>query len=129
MRRHGILAGTLAAMCMVWAGTALAAGSTMTPTTPTTAKSHAAKSATYRTVRGEVTAVQPDSVTLKESGKSNEIFKATLSNKTTVHEGKTKKSANDLKVGERIAVRYSYDSANQVNLANSIRILHEAPKA
>ena len=127
MRRYGVLAGTLAALLLASGGAALAADTAVIHNTPTS--HHASKGATYRTMRGEVTAVQPDSVTLKESGKSNELFKATLSNKTLVREGKAKKTVNDLKVGERVAIHYNYDQANMANMANSIQILHKAPKA
>ncbi|HTU03419.1 MAG TPA: hypothetical protein VMG58_16435 [Candidatus Sulfotelmatobacter sp.] len=125
MRGRGILAGTLAAALMAWGGAALAADTATSHTTPT---SHA-KAEKYMIMHGEITAVQPDSVTLKEAGKGNELFKATMNDKTWIHEGKAKKGVNDLKVGERVAVRYNYDQATQANMADSIRILQKAPKA
>jgi hypothetical protein len=76
-------------------------------------------------VRGELTAVQPDSLTLKLGGKNARTLNIGLTDKTKVRKGKAAKSVSDLKVGERVAVRY--DQGAKANRADWINILREAP--
>ncbi len=134
MVRKGMVAWALAGALIGSTGLALAAD-TATPATPATGKTattqmaktpaKTAKMEKHRVVRGELTAVQPDSMTVKLMGKETHTLNIGLSDKTRVHEGKTAKSVSDLKVGERIAVRY--DQTAKAKPADSVNILREVP--
>ncbi len=134
MVRKGMIAMALAG-ALVGSGLAFAADTT-TPATPDMGKATAtpmakapakkmAKADRHRVVRGELTAVQPDSLTVKLGGKTARTLNLGLTDKTRVHEGKAAKTASDLKVGERVAVRY--DMSAKAKPADSINILKEAP--
>jgi hypothetical protein len=132
MARTGLVAWVLAGALVGSAGLALAADTaTTTPdmgkaaqTAKTPAK--AATAEKHRTVRGELTVVQPDSLTVKMEGKHARMLTLALSDRTKVHEGKATKSVSDLKVGERVAIRYTQSAA--ANTAVRVNILREAPK-
>jgi hypothetical protein len=124
-----MVAWVLAGALVGWTGLALAADAAA-PSTGNSAQTSKApgtmtKIEKHRTVRGELTAVQPDSLTLKLGGKSARTLNIGLTDKTKVREGKTAKSVSDLKIGERVAIRY--DQGAKAKPADWINILREAP--
>lgn len=68
--------------------------------------------------------MQPDSLTVKLGGKQARTLNLGVTDKTTVREGKAAKSVSDLKVGERVAVRYDQSATGKP--ADWIHILREA---
>jgi len=84
------------------------------------------ESAADRIVRGAVTAVEPSAnpatLTLKVMrGKQAETVGVDVPATATIHEGKATKTLADLKVGDRVWLKY--DRTNDKLVADSIRIL------
>lgn len=127
----GLPAVGVLALC---AGVALAApyGST----TPEGVQPPAAKAAPTRpahhSVRGEVTAVEaganpPTLVVKAMRGKQELTVGVDITDKTVIHQGKTKKTPTDIKVGDRVWMKYEQTKEKQV--ADEIHILKPAHMA
>jgi len=112
-------------------GVALASSSTSKATEAT--KSSAGrmeKKSEVRSVRGEVTAVEPGAKTMVVKvmeGKKALDVGVDVTDKTIVREGKANKTLGDIKVGDRVWMKYEKTSDKLV--ADSIRILSPATMA
>ena len=75
-------------------------------------------------VRGEVTAVEPDSKTMllkAMQGKQELTVGVNITDKTIIREGKAHKTLADLKAGDRVWMKY--ERTNGKLVANVVRIL------
>ncbi len=136
MQRLNVLVAVLAAGSLaVWAGTSLAADMTSNTTSNngTMSKSTSTMSSTASKrmgARGEVTAVDPNAktLTLKERGKQAKTVDFSVADNAKIYQGKSEKSLNDVKVGDRVRVSYDRTSDNKLE-ANAIRILRSGHMA
>ncbi len=77
-----------------------------------------------RSVQGEVTAVEPNAQTMVVTameGKTSLDVGVDVPNKTIIREGQAIKTLNDIKVGDRVAMKYEKTSSGLT--AESIKIL------
>ena len=127
----GLPAVVILALC---AGVALAApyGST----NPEGGQAPAAKTAPSRpvhhTVRGEVTAVEPGAnpptlVVKAMRGKQELTVGVDITDKTVIRQGKAKKTLADIKVGDRVWMKY--EQTKETEVAEEIHILKPAHMA
>ncbi len=127
----GITAVGVLALC---AGVALAApyGSTTPEGVETPAAQAAPTRAVHHTVRGEVTAVEPGAnpptlVVKAMRGKQELTVGVDITDRTVIHQGKAKKTLADIKVGDRVWMKY--ERTKQTEVAEEIHILKPAPMA
>ncbi len=88
------------------------------------AATHAAAQATIHRVRGEVTAVEPTARTLVVKvmeGKKELTVGVDVTDKTIIREAKTHKTLADIKVGDRVWMKY--ERTNDKLVAEAIHIL------
>jgi len=86
--------------------------------------------AEMRSVRGEVTAVEPNSrtiVVMAMEGKSTMDVGVDVTNETAIREKQAGKTLDDIKVGDRVAM--TYEKTNSGLTADSIQILRPASMA
>ena len=86
-------------------------------------KAEKAKKAVKKQVTGEVTAVDAAANTLTVKGKKGDVMLST-DDKTTVMEGKAKKTLADVKAGDKVTVHYS--EADGKNVAHKV-VMKAAP--
>ena len=120
-----VLAFVVAASLALGGGVAFASSNTSKTSagnTPSVTK--AEKKSEVRRVRGEVTAVEPGAKTMvvkaMEGSKSLDIG-VDITDKTIIREGKATKTLADLKIGDR--VRLKYEKTADKLVADDIRIL------
>ncbi len=122
-----LTAGSLA----LGSGPALA--TTASPKTTGSSKSGAAQSekkAEMHRIRGEVTAVEPGANTMvikAPEGKKELTVGVDVNDKTIIREGKAAKTLADVKVGDKVWMKY--ERVNDKLVANYIRILNPASMA
>ena len=113
------------------AGVALAAPDTTKPAEATKpSATQVEKAEFHRVVRGEVTAVEPGAKTMvvkAMEGKKALDVGVDVTDKTIIREGKVNKTLGDIKVGDRVWMKYEKTSDKLV--AESIRILSPATMA
>lgn len=116
------------------AGVALAApyGSTTSEGSQTPAAQAAPTRPVHHTVRGEVTAVEPGAnpptlVVKAMRGKQELTVGVDITDRTVIHQGKAKKTLADIKVGDRVWMKY--EQTKQTEVAEEIHILKPAPMA
>ncbi|HEU5395217.1 MAG TPA: hypothetical protein VFV36_10520 [Candidatus Methylomirabilis sp.] len=116
------------------AGVALAApyGSTTSEGSQTPAVQAAPTREVHHTVRGEVTAVEPGAnpptlVVKAMRGKQELTVGVDITGKTVIRQGKAKKTLADIKVGDRVWMKY--ERTKETQLADEIQILKPAPMA
>ena len=126
MRRTGKVLAIFAAGSLTL-GSGLALASSDTPKTSQAAKSSTSQiteKREVRRVRGEVTAVEPEAKTMVVKvmeGKKTLDVGVDVTDKTIIREGKTNKTLGDLKVGDRVWMKY--EKSNDKLAADYIRIL------
>ena len=101
-----VAAGTLA----LWGGVALAAAEASKPV--------------FHRVRGEVTAVEPGARTMMVKtmqGKKELTVGVDITDKTMIRQGKAHKTLSDIKVGDRVWMKY--ERANDKSVAEYVHIL------
>jgi len=107
------------------AGLAIASSDTSKTTEATKpSASHMEKQSEMRRVRGEVTAVEPGAKTMvvkAMEGKKTLDVGVDVTDKTIIRQGKANKTLGDLKVGDRVWMKYEKTSNKLV--ADYIRIL------
>jgi Cu/Ag efflux protein CusF len=84
----------------------------------------------HRVVRGEVTAVEPGAKTMvvkAMEGKKALDVGVDLTDKTIIRQGKANKTLEDIKVGDRVWMKY--EKANDKLVADFVRILKPAKMA
>ncbi len=122
-----LTAGSLA----LGAGSALATtASSKTSGASGTGAPQAEKKADIHHIRGEVTAVEPAANTMvvkAPEGKKELTVGVDVSDKTVIREGKTAKTLADIKVGDKVWMKY--ERVNDKLVANFIRILKPASMA
>lgn len=92
--------------------------------------SQAEKKSEFHRVRGEVTAVEPvaKSLVVKAmEGKKELTVGVDVTDKTIIREGKTHKALSDIKVGDRVWMKYQ--RTNDKLVANFIRVLNPTKMA
>ncbi len=129
MRAVKAFMAVVAAGCLtLGAGTVFAAEkAAKAPASPPQATAPAAKKAVFHRVRGEVTAVEPGAKTLVVKamrGKEDVTVGVDVTDQTMIREGKAHKTLTDIKVGDRVWMKYERASNGWV--ADTIRILKPA---
>jgi len=99
------------------------------PVASRTSTSQATEKAEVRRVRGEVTAVEPSAnpmtLTMKtKEGKEELTVGVDVTGKTIIREGKTRKTLSDIRVGDRVWMKYERTDGKLV--ADYVRILKPA---
>ncbi len=128
--RKTILALAVAVPLVLGAGMALAAAEgAKAPEGYRAAATPPMSKAEVRHVRGEVTAVEPSAspmtLTMKgKEGKEELTVGVDVTDKTIIREGKVRKSLADIKVGDRVWMKYERTDGKLV--ADYIRILNSA---
>jgi hypothetical protein len=126
-----LLALVAASTLTLGGGLALASADTSKTTEGTKASvAQGEKKAEYRRVRGEVTAVETGAKTMvvkAMEGKKSLDVGVDVTDKTIIREGKAAKTLGDIKVGDRVWMRY--EKTNDKLVANFIRILKPAKMA
>lgn len=127
----GLPAVSIVALC---AGVALAApyGSTVSEGSQPPSAQAAPTRAVHHTVRGEVTAVEPGAnpptlVVKGMRGKQELTVGVDITDKTVIRQGKAKRTLADIKVGDRVWMKY--EQTKQTEVAEEIRILKPAHMA
>ncbi len=109
-------------------GLALASSDTTKATGATTSSAtQMEKKSEVRHVRGEVTSVEPDAKTMvvkAMEGKTALDVGVDVTDKTIIREGKANKTLGDIKVGDRVWMKYQKTNDNLV--AEFVRILKPA---
>jgi TfoX/Sxy family transcriptional regulator of competence genes len=126
-----LLALVAAGALTLGAGVALASTDTSkTPASPQATAVQTVKKAEVHRVRGEVTAVEPGANTMvvkaMEHKKALEVG-VDITSKTIIREGKARKTLADIKVGDRVWMKY--EKANDKLVADFVRILKPAKVA
>jgi hypothetical protein len=96
----------------------------------TSTEQEAKETAVDRIVRGEVTAVETSAKTLTVKvmrGKEAETVGVEVPDSAKIHQGKATKTLADIKVGDRVWMKY--DRMSDKLVADQIRILKSAPIA
>ncbi|MGD0264197.1 MAG: hypothetical protein ABSD47_04460 [Candidatus Methylomirabilota bacterium] len=132
MRGAKVLMALLAAGALTMgAGVALAAtDASKTTASPEATTVQTANKAEVHRVRGEVTAVEPGAksmVVKAMEGKKALDVGVDVTDKTIIRQGKANKTLDDIKVGDRVWMKY--DRTNDKLVADQIRILKSAPVA
>ena len=127
-----LLALVVAGALTLGAGVALAAtDASKTAVSPeATTVQTANKAEVHRVVRGEVTAVEPGAKTMvvkAMEGKKALDVGVDVTDKTIIREGKASKTLTDIKVGDRVWMKY--EKANDKLVADFVRILKPAKMA
>ncbi len=126
-----LLAVLITGALSLGAGMALAAtAASTTPAVTTPSAIHVEKTVRIHRVRGEVTAVEPGAKTMLVKamvGKKELTVGVDITDKTIIREGKVGKTLKDIKVGDRVWMKYEKTSDKLV--ADSIRILKPAKMA
>lgn len=92
--------------------------------------SQAEKKSESHRVRGEVTSVEPDAKTMvvkAMEGKKELTVGVDVTDKTIIRKGKTHKALSDIKVGDRVWMKYQ--RTNDKLVANFIRVLNPTKMA
>ncbi len=122
-----LAAGSLA----IGAGTVLpAGGAAKAPASSPQVTAPAAQKAEVHRVRGNVTSVEPGAKTLVVKvmrGKEDVTVGVDVTDQTMIREGKAHKTLSDIKVGDRVWIKYQRASNGWV--ADTIRILKPAHMA
>lgn len=129
MRAHKAFIALMAAGSLaLGTGTALASSDTATaPEGSKPAAAPAAKKAEVHRVRGEVTSVEPGAKTMVVKvmeGKKEMTVGVDVNDKTVIRRGRAHKTLADIKVGDRVWMKYDRESDKLV--AEQIRILRTA---
>jgi len=126
-----LLALVAAGVLTLGAGVALAATDTSkTAASPAATTVQTATKAEVHRVRGEVTAVEPGAKTMvvkAMEGKKALDVGVDFTDKTIIREGKASKTLTDIKVGDRVWMKYQKTSDKLV--ADFVRILKPAKVA
>ena len=126
-----LLAFVAAGSLILGTGLALASSGTSKATGATgSSASRMEKKSEVRRVRGEVTAVEPGAKTMvvkAMEGKKALDIGVDVTDKTIIREGKANKTLGDIKVGDRVWMKY--EKASDKLVADSIRILKPATMA
>ena len=126
-----LLAFVAAGSLILGTGLALASSGTSKATGATgSSASRMEKKSEVRRVRGEVTAVEPGAKTMvvkAMEGKKALDIGVDVTDKTIIQEGKANKTLGDIKVGDRVWMKY--EKASDKLVADSIRILKPATMA
>lgn len=126
-----LLAFVAAGSLILGTGLALASSGTSKATGATgSSASRMEKKSEVRRVRGEVTAVEPGAKTMvvkAMEGKKALDVGVDVTDKTIIREGKANKTLGDIKVGDRVWMKY--EKASDKLVADSIRILKPATMA
>ena len=120
-----LLAFVAAGSLILGTGLALASSGTSKATGATgSSASRMEKKSEVRRVRGEVTAVEPGAKTMvvkAMEGKKALDIGVDVTDKTIIQEGKANKTLGDIKVGDRVWMKY--EKSNDKLAADYIRIL------
>lgn len=122
---RNLVAVLVAGALSLGAGAVLASTETSKTTEATKpSASQAEKKSTIHRVRGEVTAVEPGAKTMvvkAMEGKKELTVGVDITDKTIIREGKASKTLGDVKVGDRVWMKYEKSSDKLI--ADFIRIL------
>ena len=126
MRGAKVFAAVAAAAALaVWGGVALAANeASKAPEASKSAAAPEASKATVHRVRGEVTAVDSNAKTMAvkwSRRKREKNVNVHVPDKASIREGKATKTLADIKVGDRVWMRY--EQTNGKDVAEAIHIL------
>jgi hypothetical protein len=126
MRGMKVLTAVMAAAALAF-GTGIALATNEAPKAPEAAKpttaTEAGKPSIHR-VRGEVTAVEPGARTMTVKamrGKQEQTVGVDVTDKTVIRQGKAHKTLGDIKVGDRVWMKYERTGDKLV--AENIHIL------
>ena len=126
-----LLALVAAGALTLGAGVALAAtDASKTAASPEATTVQTANKAEVHRVRGEVTAVEPGAKTMvvkAMEGKKALDVGVDVTDKTIIREGKASKTLTDIKVGDRVWMKY--EKTNDKLVADFVRILKPAKMA